>query len=567
MLRLSIFHVLPLLLILLVLAGVDPPAILAQEEAEPALAAAEQPEAAPPPEEEAVEEEGLAAGINTALDEFLGTFTNAIFSVLFFSIVPVEGVDFPLIVAVLILGALLFTFWFKFLNIWGLRHAIEVVRGRYDDPEDEGEVSHFRALTSALSATVGLGNIAGVALAIGLGGPGAVFWMTLAGFFGMASKFTECTLGQMYRRVNADGTISGGPMYYLSQGLAQMGGPWVYLGKVLAVFFCLMVMGAALGGGNMFQSNQAWAALSYTLDLGEGNQLNASIFGIILVIMVAVVVIGGIRRIGAATARIVPLMAAIYILGALVVLTVHVRDIPAAVWTIVVTAFSPQGVAGGFLGVLIMGVRRAAFSSEAGLGSASIAHSAAKTKEPVREGYVALLEPLIDTVIICNITALVIVVTGVYTPEVMETLPGGTFGGVVMTKAAFETVMPWFPWVLTLCIILFAYSTMIAWCYYGERGWIFLLDQLSDGLGLRTILIFRAIFIVFVYIGVVGSLDAVVDFSDAMLLSMAFPNIIGCIILLPVLTRAVKDYRGRLDGGLMQPLHSASLVRQLRGRK
>lgn len=519
-------------------------------------------------EEAAVEEdEGLAAAINTALDRVLGQVTQRLFDVLLFSIIPIEGIDFPLIVAVLIFGALLFTIWFKFINISGVRHAIDVVRGKYDDPDDEGEVSHFRALTSALSATVGLGNIAGVALAIGLGGPGAVFWMTLAGFFGMASKFTECTLGQMYRRVNPDGTISGGPMYYLSRGLAEMGGPFILIGKILAIFFCIMVMGAALGGGNMFQANQAWAALSYTLNLDETNQLHASAFGVALLIMVAVVVIGGIRRIGAATARIVPLMAVIYVLGACVVLAVHFRDIPAAIATIVVTAFSPQGVAGGFLGVLIMGIRRAAFSSEAGLGSASIAHSAAKTKEPVREGYVALLEPLIDTVIICNITALVIVVTGVYAPEVTATLPGGTFGGVVMTKAAFETVIPWFPWVLTICVVLFAYSTMIAWCYYGERGWIYLMDQISDGLGVRSILAFRIIFIFFVYIGVVGSLDAVVDFSDAMLLSMAFPNIIGCVILLPVLTRAVRSYRSRLEGGLMQPLHSATLVRQLRGGK
>ncbi|MCC5877201.1 MAG: alanine:cation symporter family protein, partial [Candidatus Sumerlaeia bacterium] len=447
--------------------------------------------------------------------------------------------------------------------IWVLRHAFEVVRGKYDDPDDEGEVSHFRALTSALSATVGLGNIAGVAIAISMGGPGAVFWMTIAGFLGMAAKFTECTLGQMYRKVNPDGTISGGPMYYLSRGLAEKGGFFVPFGKVLAIMAAVMVMGAALGGGNMFQVNQAWAAISYTIELDPENQFASSIFGILMLIMVGIVIIGGIRRIGAATARIVPIMAAIYVLGAMVVLAVNYQAVPSAFATIVRLAFTNEGVAGGFLGILITGFRRAAFSSEAGLGSASIAHAAAKTKEPVREGFVALLEPFIDTVLICNITALVIVVTGAYLPEATEHLPEGFFSGVLMTKIAFESVMPWFPWVLTACVVLFAYSTMIAWCYYGERGWIYLFDHFGEGTGIRTVIAFRLTFVAFVYIGVVASLDAVIDFSDAMLLSMAFPNIIGCVILLPMLKRTVDDYWQRYKGGQM-PMHSATLLRQLK---
>lgn len=515
--------------------------------------------------EESVEQaDGFFAALNEMIDTNLGAITGKIFDVLFISILPSSIGDFPLIVAVLIFGAILFTIWFGFINIWGLRHAVDVVRGKYDDPDDEGEVSHFRALTSALSATVGLGNIAGVALAIGMGGPGAVFWMTLAGFFGMASKFTECALGQMYRTVNPDGTISGGPMYYLSRGLASYGTVAAKVGKVLAIVFSIMVMGAALGGGNMFQANQSWVVFSDTVGFESDSALAASIFGLIMAGMVAVVIIGGIRRIGAATARIVPAMAAIYVLGALVVLAANYTKVPGAFMIIFESAFSFEAGFGGFLGILIIGVRRSAFSNEAGLGSASIAHSAAKTKEPVREGFVALLEPAIDTIIICNITALIIIVTGVYSPEVMAELPGGTFGGVLMTKLAFENVMPWFPWVLTVCVVLFAYSTMIAWCYYGERGWIYLLDHFGEGTGIRTILAFRIVFVMFVYIGTVMSIDAVVDFSDAMLLSMAFPNIIGCIILLPILTRAVQDYWKRYTGGQMLPLHSATLLRQLK---
>lgn len=537
----------------------DPDADAVLEAAESIVEGTEQILPDPAAAETDEEPRGFFGTLNDALNEKFEVISGKIFTVLFWSILPTDWVEFPLIVAVLFFGAILFSIWFGFINIWGLRHAIDVVRGKYDDPNDEGEVSHFRALTSALSATVGLGNIAGVAIAIGMGGPGAVFWMTVAGFFGMASKFTECALGQMYRTVNPDGTISGGPMYYLSRGLAEYGKAFAWFGKLLAIIFSIMVMGAALGGGNMFQANQSWAILNDTLGGGD-SAIAASAFGIIMAALVGVVIIGGITRIGAATARIVPLMAGIYVLGALVVLGANYTQVPGAFVIIFKEAFSLEAGFGALIGILIIGVRRSAFSNEAGLGSASIAHSAAKTKEPVREGFVALLEPMIDTIIICNITALIIIVSGVYTPEFIAGLPGGSPDGVLMTKLAFESVMPWFPWVLTVCVILFAYSTMIAWCYYGERGWIYLMDHFGEGTGIRTVLGFRIIFVVFVYIGVVGSIDAVVDFSDAMLLSMAFPNILGCIILLPILTKAVQSYWKRYTGGQMPPLPTSRLV-------
>ncbi len=456
-----------------------------------------------------------------------------------------EVLRFPFIVALLIFGGIFFTIILKFINLRGLKHSVDVVRGRFDDPADEGEVSHFRALTSALSATVGLGNIAGVAVAIQTGGPGAVFWMTMAGFFGMAAKFSECTLGQMYRNTNPDGTISGGPMYYLERGMKTYGTAFGFIGKALAILFAVMVMGGAFGGGNMFQSNQACEAI-ITAFGWEGTPAMKIGFGLLMAVSVAIVIIGGIKRIGAATSKIVPAMAAIYVIAALAVLFANFTQIPSAFASIIRQAFTDNAMFGGLIGVLIIGVTRASFSSEAGLGSASIAHSAAKTDEPVREGMVALLEPFIDTIIICNMTALVIVITGVY-HDIDQT------AGVALTQNAFRTVLPWFPMILAFCILLFAYSTMISWAYYGERGWIYLLDHFGEGTGLRTLIIFRIVFIFFTFVGAITSLQAVVDFSDMMILSMAFPNIIGLLILTPILLKAVNDYWRRFKSGEMQP--------------
>jgi alanine or glycine:cation symporter, AGCS family len=447
-----------------------------------------------------------------------------------------ENVSIPFIVAWLIMGALFFTFRMGFINIRAFRHAIEVTAGKYDNPNETGEVTHFQALSSALSATVGLGNIAGVAVAVSVGGPGAVFWMIVAGFLGMTSKFAECTLGQMYRVVDEKGNISGGPMRYLAAGLEELKmGP---LGKILAGMFAVMCIGGSFGGGNMFQANQSAAQLGsmipfFATDTGK------FVYGTVLAILVGIVIIGGIKRIGSAAEKIVPAMCGIYVFTALFILLANASAVPAAFMTIVNEAFTPIGIAGGFVGVLIQGFRRAAFSNEAGVGSAAIAHSAATTEEPVREGIVALLEPFIDTIIVCTMTGLVIVVTGVY--------KGDAANGVLMTSQAFTSVIPWFDWVLCCAVILFAFSTMISWSYYGERCWTSLF-------GTGTSMIYRLIFLVFVVFGSVIKLGNVIDFSDLMILGMAFPNILGLFLLSGKIRASLNDYWGRYTSGEMKPV-------------
>jgi AGCS family alanine or glycine:cation symporter len=452
-------------------------------------------------------------------------------------------VSLPFLIVVLILGAIFFTFWYRWINVRGLKHSINVIQGKYDNPEDTGEISHFRALTSALSATVGLGNIAGVAIAIQLGGPGAVFWMLIAAVFGMTAKFSSCTLSQMYRQTNADGSISGGPMYYVDIGLKQMGGSWAHLGKVLAIMYALMVMGGAIGVGNMFQVNQTAEAFRSTFGLSAGTNW---VIGIVIAILVAVVIIGGIKRIGAATSRIVPAMCGLYVCVSILIILMNITRIPEAIGLIFRLAFTGNAFYGGFVGVLVWGIRRASFSNEAGLGSAAIAHAAAKTEEPVREGLVAMVGPFIDTIIVCFMTAMVVIITGAWNdPNLSQS------DGITLTTKAFESAIGWFPLILTVSIGLFAYSTMISWAYYGERGWIYLLDHFG-GAGLKTVIVFRIIFILFVIVGAVNKLDAVLDFSDAMVLGMAFPNIIGSILLAPRVLEKVRDYWNRYQSGEMK---------------
>jgi AGCS family alanine or glycine:cation symporter len=455
-------------------------------------------------------------------------------------------------------GALFFTFYFRFINITGFRTALRVVQGKYEDIEKHGadtlygdvtenvdhniietlrddsahgEVSHFQALTAALSATVGLGNIAGVAVALSIGGPGATFWMILAGLLGMASKFAECTLGVKYRDVGEDGTVYGGPMYYLTKGLKEkgMGG----FGKVLAILFAIFVIGGSFGGGNMFQANQAAAQF---IKLFQFESSNAGMyFGIGMALVVAVVIIGGIKRIASVTEKIVPFMAGIYVLAALIILGANWSLIDDAFGLIYEGAFSGLGIAGGLVGVMIQGIRRGAFSNEAGVGSAAIAHSAVRTKYPASEGIVALLEPFVDTVVICTMTALVIVITN-FDGSFME------YGvpikeGVELTATAFDSVIPHFSIVLTIAVILFAFSTMISWSYYGMQGWVFLF-----GKGKKTDLVYKLLFLIFVVVGSSISLGAVIDFSDAMIFAMVVPNIIGVIMLSPVIKRELKKY-------------------------
>ena len=463
-----------------------------------------------------------------------------------------KTIQVPFIVLVLMLGAIFFTFWYRWINIRGFKHAIDVIRGKYDKPEDTGEISHFRALTSALSATVGLGNIAGVAVAIQLGGPGAVFWMLIAAVFGMTAKFSSCTLSQMYRKINTDGTVSGGPMYYLDIGLSESRYKGLkVLGKVLAVMYALMIMGGAIGGGNMFQANQTAEAFASTFEISDTGTWNW-ITGITLAIGVGVVIIGGIKRIGAATSKIVPFMCGIYVLASIFIILTHISQIPETIRLIFTMAFTKNAYYGGFFGVLIMGVRRAAFSNEAGLGSAAIAHAAAKTEEPVREGIVGMIGPFIDTIIVCSMTAMVVIITGTWNdPSISQS------AGVTLTTEAFGSAISWFPYILTLCIGLFAYSTMISWCYYGERGWIYLLDHIGEeGVGLKTVVLFRIIFVIFIVVGAVNKLSDVLDFSDAMIFSMAFPNIVGSIFLAPKVLEKVRDYWGRYQSGEMSSVES-----------
>ena len=444
------------------------------------------------------------------------------------------GTGIPLIVAVLVCGGIYYSFFFGWISLRGLRHSIDVIRGRYDSPDAPGEISHFQALTSALSATVGLGNIAGVAIAVSVGGPGAIFWMVVTAFFGMASKLASCTLAVMYRTVHPDGHVSGGPMYYLERGLQAKG--LMRFGRTLAILFAILAIGGSLGGGNMFQANQTLEILGTISPLFTTYNW---VVGIVLAALVAVVIIGGIRRIGQVTSRLVPFMCLLYVSFSGLIILSHFTEIPALLATIVGEAFSPSAMYGGLIGVLVTGIKRAAFSNEAGLGSAAFVHAAAKTDEPAREGMVAMIGPLIDTVIICLMTGLVCMITG------MHTNPAFQGQGVSMTAAAFDSFLPGARYVLAIAILFFAYSTMISWSYYGERAWEYLF-------GLKTTLVYRIIFVWCVFMGSVTTLNNVLTFSDMMILSMAFPNILGGIILSPQIKACLQDYWGRLQRGEMQ---------------
>ena len=472
-----------------------------------------------------------------AIDGMFGILVGYVYQVTFFDVLFFsDEYTLPFAVAWLVTGAVYFTFRMGFVNVKAFTHAIRCVQGRYDNPNDVGETTHFQALTTALSATVGLGNIAGVAIAISIGGPGATLWMVIAGFFGMVSKFTECTLGQMYREVRSDGHVMGGAMEYLSRGLAEKG--WSRLGKVLAVLFCIMCIGGSLGAGNAFQVSQSLSAVKQSIPaIAE----NPWIYGLIMSFLVGLVIIGGIKRIAHVTQAVVPAMCGIYILACIWVILSNIDMVPAALVSIVAGAFTPEAGLGGIIGVLVVGFQRAAFSSEAGIGSAAIAHSTAKTKYPVREGIVALLEPFIDTIVVCTMTALVIVITGVYnSPETADLVASKQ--GAALTGAAFGTVISWFPFILTISVVLFAYSTMISWSYYGERCWSYLF---GDQAGMA----FRILFLIFVFLGSISSASNILDFSDLMILSMAFPNILGLYILQDKVRAALDDYMARLRSG------------------
>lgn len=451
---------------------------------------------------------------------------------------PVEA-PLKLIVLWLIFGGAFFTVFMRFINIRGFRHSIQLIRGKYDKPGSGGEVSHFQALTTALSATVGLGNIAGVAIGIAIGGPGATLWMILAGLLGMASKFTECTLGVKYRKIDSKGVVSGGAMYYLKYGLKKRG--MAVPGMILAFLFAVLVIGGSVGGGNMLQANQAFKQFESFFPFIEGR---GAWYGIVMALLVGLVIIGGIKSIARVTSRIVPFMALLYVGTALVIIGMNIGNTADAFGLIIEGAFSPDAMKGGFVGVLIYGFQRGAFSNEAGVGSASIAHSAARTDEPVSEGIVALLEPFVDTVVVCTMTALVIIFTGYSDAEGLE--------GVRLTSAAFGSVFPWFPYLLLVAVTLFAFSTLISWSYYGLKGFDYLFGGWSKKLfGTRKVadVIYQLFFLACIVIGSSSDIMAVMDFSDMMVLCMAFPNIIGLIILAPEVRRDLASYMRRLNDG------------------
>jgi len=469
------------------------------------------------------------------IDAFFGTVNGYLASVLFFDVMPGEGA-MPFIVAWLIVGAVYLTCRFGFINVRMLGHAFQVIRGKYQSPEDKGEVSPFQALTTALSATVGLGNIAGVAIAISIGGPGATFWMIVAGFFGMTAKFTEVTLAQMYRETRPDGRIMGGAMQYLSRGFAERG--MAGTGKSLAILFAILCVGASLGGGNAFQVSQALGAVQNEVSFFEHYPW---VFGVLMAGAVGLVIIGGIKRIAHAAEAIVPTMVLIYLAACLWIILSHVTAIPDALSLIVTEAFAPTAVAGGLIGVLVQGFKRAAFSSEAGIGSAAIAHSTAAVKYPVRQGFVALYEPFIDTVIICTMTALVIILTGVYNAPEHQLLVESS-KGAALTAVAFGSVVSWFPIVLSVSVVLFAYSTMISWSYYGERCWTYVFGE-------KFSMVYRIMFLMFIVLASLVSAGNILDFSDLLLLSMAFPNFLALYLLQDKVAAALKDYLAKLRSG------------------
>ncbi len=480
--------------------------------------------------------------VDQIINEAIRPLSQFISSVIFFEI-PI-GPGIPFIVILLIGAAVFFTVYMGFINLRGFRQALRIVSGKYDNPNDPGEVTHFQALTAALSGTVGLGNIAGVAIAISIGGPGATFWMILAGLFGMTSKFTECTLGVKYRKIDENGVVSGGPMYYLSRGLAEKN--LAGLGKVLAVLSAILVIGGTFGSGSLFQVNQSgqqFLGLLVPLTGGADSLLigNEWMYGLIFAFFVGLVIIGGIKKIVKVTEVIVPFMALLYMGTALFILAVNFADIPAAFGAIFKGAFLAEGIAGGFIGVLIQGIRRATFSNEAGIGSAAIAHSAAKTTEPVAEGLVALLEPFIDTVVVCTTTALVIIITGMY-------VDAGAADGIQLTSAAFASVFSWFPYLLTVAVILFAFSTSITWYYYGERAFHYLVGDSG-----RADLIFKLTYLFTFVIGSAITLTEVMGIADAMILGMAFPNLVGLFILAPDVKKMLQSYLERLKSGTIKP--------------
>lgn len=476
-----------------------------------------------------------AYAADNTLDALFGAINGYLAQVIFFDIFPGEPV-MPFIVAWLIVAAVFLTLRFNFVNLRMMRHAFRVLRGKYRTTDDRGEVTSYQALSTALSATLGLGNIAGVAIAISIGGPGAMFWMIVAGFLGMTTKFTEASLAQMYREVRPDGKLMGGAMEYLSRGLAEKGAPRT--GKTLAGMFAVFTILGSFGAGSAFQVSQSMGAVQEQIPFFREVPIA---YGFLMAIAIGLVIIGGLRRIAHVAEAVVPTMVVVYVSACLWIIVDNAALVPEALGKIVAEAFAPVAVAGGVVGVIVQGFKRAAFSNEAGLGSAAIAHSVAAVKYPVRQGLVALYEPFIDTVVICSMTALVLILTGVYSAPEHESLRAAS-QGAALTSAAFATVSDWFPMVLTLSVVLFAYSTAISWSYYGERCWAYVFGE-------RYSILYKVIFIGFVFIASVASASNMLDFTELLVLGMAFPNLIGLYLLSGKVKAALAEYQTRLASG------------------
>jgi len=463
--------------------------------------------------------------LDQRIDEAISPITGVISDVIFFSL-NIAGLDVPVIAFWLITAGFMFSLYFRFPNIRYFGLALKIVRGQYTRDDEPGDLTHFQALSAALSGTVGIGNIAGVAVAISIGGPGAMFWMILAGFLGMATKMVECTLGVAYRRINADGTVSGGPMYYIHKGLAERG--FARLGVFLAFLFAVFGIGGSI---TLFQVNQAFVQFSEATGFQDGLA-----FGIVIAFAVGLVIIAGVRKIGLVAQTLVPLMAFVYLAAGFIILCLHLEQVPAAFVSIFVEAFAPEGVSGGIIGAMIIGLQRAAYSNEAGTGSAAIAHSAVRTREPSSEGLVALLEPFIDTIVVSTMTALIVIVTGAYKIQGLS--------GIEITSAAYASVFPWFPKILAVAVVLFAYTTMLTWSYYSVKCWTYLAGE-----SYRAELGYKIVYCLLLSTGAVVSMKATIEFADSMFFAMAIPNVITLYILGPQVKREIEGYVARIRSG------------------
>ncbi|MCU4298116.1 alanine:cation symporter family protein [Brevibacterium permense] len=490
--------------------------------------------------------------VDDAINSWFDPIATWFGSIIFFPI-TIGAISFPFVVLWLIFAAAVFTVYFGFIQARGAKLSLEIIRGKFSSKSDPGEVTHFQALASALSGTVGLGNIAGVGVAIALGGPGATFWMIVAGLLGMCTKFVECTLGVKYREIDENGVVHGGPFKYLPVAFRRFSKP---VATALTGLFAIAILIFGVVGGGMFQANQTFAQVRTATGGDDGflaGPFASLVFGLIFAGLVALVILGGIRSIAKVTDKLVPGMAIFYVVSCLLVLGLNYANIPNAIGEIFAGAFNPQGVAGGIVGVMIIGFQRSAFSNEAGIGSAAIAHSAVRTRRPISEGFVALLEPFIDTVIVCTMTALTIIVAN--QASYRNDLGEGEIGGVALASDAFSTVASWYPILLAIAVALFAFSTLITWAYYGERAWSYLFGRSK-----ATIMIFRTLVCIFVVVGCIASFSKVVEFADAALFMCAFINILGLYMLMPVVKKEMKKYLADRRAGTLNDPDTADAV-------